>query len=97
MISFPKDNFPFEKIVGYIENYFAIKEKYKKKKGISNCFYVCYLVNTIGLTLDESVKFLDEFIAKIKEERKQISIPRILIQKSTRDIFLEEANKIKAK
>ena len=45
----------------------------------------------------ESVKFLDEFIAKIKEERKQISIPRILIQKSTRDIFLEEANKIKAK
>lgn len=54
-------------------------------------------MNTIGLTLDESVKFLDEFIAKIKEERKQISIPRILIQKSTRDIFLEEANKIKAK
>lgn len=92
---FPKENFPFENIVGYIENYFAIKGKYKKKGVISNCFYVCYLVNTVGLTIDEAVKFLDDFIVKIKEGRKQISVPRILIQKSTRDAFLEEANKIK--
>lgn len=91
---FPKDNFGFEKIVGYIENYFAIKEKYKKKGGVSKCFYVCYLVNAIGLSIDEAIRFLDDFIARVKEGKKQISIPRWLIQKNTRDAFVEEANKV---
>ena len=40
---------------------------------------------------------LADFIAKIKEGRKQISVPRILIQNNTRDLFLEQTKEIKNK
>lgn len=90
---FPKEDFPFDDIVCYIENYFAIKAKYKKKGVITNCFYVCYLVNRVGMDIDEAIKFLDEFIETLKSGKKSISVPRMLIQKTTRDAFINETSK----
>lgn len=87
---FPKDNFPFDDIVTYIENYFKIKEKYKKNVIVTKCFYVCYLVNKVGMNIDEAIKYLDEFIINMKKtSTKSISIPRMLIQKATRETFIK--------
>ncbi|MBD5452367.1 MAG: hypothetical protein HDR25_06980, partial [Lachnospiraceae bacterium] len=81
----------FDDIIGYIENYFTIKAKYKKKGVITNCFYVCYLVNKLGMDVDEAIKFLDKFIETLKDGKKSISVPRMLIQKTTRDAFINKA------
>lgn len=87
---FPKDNFPFHDIATYIENYFKIKEKYKKNVIVTKCFYVCYLVNKVGMNIDEAIKYLDEFIINMKKtSTKSISIPRMLIQKATRETFIK--------
>lgn len=91
---FPKENFPFDDIIRYIENYFAIKAKYKKKGVITNCFYICYLVNRVDMSIDEAIKFLDDFIEEMKAGKKSISVPRMLIQKTTRDAFIDKVSKL---
>ena len=88
---FPKSDFPFDKLDKYIAEYFTIKEKYKQKNsGITKCFYICYIVNVTGMSIDEAIIYLEDFIKRVKEEKKSISIPRILIQKTTREMLIEE-------
>ncbi len=87
---FPKNNFPFENIVKYIKDYEKIKGKQSKNKsGMSKNFYICYIINASNKTIEEAVTYLDDFI-KRKKTQKNISIPRFLIQKTTREALNAE-------
>lgn len=89
---FPKNDFSFEPIVKYITDYFEIKEKYKQNKsGVTKCFYICYIINTTDMSIDAAITYLEDFI-KRKKVKKNISVPRFLIQKSTRDSLISVVN-----
>ena len=62
-----------------------------KKNEISKCFYICYIINETEKSIDEAISYLEDFI-KRKKTKKNISIPRFLIQKSTRDELINELN-----
>jgi len=89
---FPKNDFPFNNIVKYIEDYELIKKKQiRKKNEILKCFYICYIINASPKTIEQAIEYLEDFI-KRKKLKKNISVPRFLIQKSTRAELVNELN-----
>lgn len=86
-----KEDLDFEMLIDYIEEYFMIKEKYKKldiKSYEQKYFYILYL-NTKENNIEKNIKFVEDSLDLYKKD-ENLSIARKLIQKGFRDYVDEK-------
>lgn len=86
-----KEDLDFEMLIDYIEEYFMIKEKYKKldiKSYEQKYFYILYL-NTKENNIEKNIKFFEDSLDLYKKD-ENLSIARKLIQKGFRDYVDEK-------
>lgn len=86
-----KEDLDFEMLIDYIEEYFMIKEKYKKldiKSYEQKHFYILYL-NTKENNIEKNIKFVEDSLDLYKKD-ENLSIARKLIQKGFRDYVDEK-------
>ncbi len=86
-----KEDLDFEMLIDYIEEYFMIKEKYKKvdiKSYEQKYFYILYL-NTKENNIEKNIKFIEDSLDLYKKD-ENLSIARKLIQKGFRDYVDEK-------
>ncbi|MCL2222777.1 MAG: AIPR family protein [Oscillospiraceae bacterium] len=83
---FPSDNFPFEETHRHIGEYFSVKSQYKSSSTVM-IFYILFLFYEFEMSFEDAFEFITDFVEKEKPE--DISIPRYLIQKGTKEKMIK--------